>query len=111
MHTSQLKRFLAVGSMSVALAAVALISGCAADSSGDSSGPLGRGYVLGEINGEMADEVRDLLRPRPWTGQTDGTLVLQASSVQTLTDAQMANLRSLADNGGAVVLLEARNEE
>lgn len=86
------------------------ITGCG-DSGSSSAGGGEAAYVRAPVAGEMAAAVEDILKPAPWAGQHDGTLVLQGAAVHALTGTEQADLRALAANGYGVVLVDARQAE
>lgn len=71
-----------------------------------SNSELGPAYLLGEIQGDLAPQVQEFLNPSPWTGQSDGALIMQADAVASLTPDQINDLSTLVKNGHPVILIE-----
>src|SRR5262245_48200899 len=64
-------------------------------------------YVLGKLDGALADALMDLLQPVKWQKQTDGLLIMAGESVRRLNGENRRNLLALHAAGHPIVLTNA----
>ncbi|MGH8071256.1 MAG: hypothetical protein ACRERE_39710 [Candidatus Entotheonellia bacterium] len=67
-------------------------------------------YVLGKLDGALAEELMDVLQPVKWKGQTDGLLIMAGESVHKVHGETERNLLALHAAGHPIVLTNAAPE-
>lgn len=72
----------------------------------NSSAPM-KAYVIGKLDGALADHLMRVLEPTRWKGQTDGLVILAGKNVGELNRKRRKLLRAVHAAGRPIVLTHA----
>jgi len=98
-----------LGGLFALMLGLTLLSGCGSGNNEDIiDGRVGRSYVYGTLDGNLAAQLMDTFAPRPWNGETDGVLLISADTLLALSASQKTAAQAIIKSGQHAVLVGCR---
>ncbi len=100
------KRQQVLGGWLALILGLTLLAGCGSDENEDGrDGRVGRSYVYGTLDGALASQLMETFAPRPWRGETDGSLLISADTLLGLSETQKTAAQAIIKSGQHAVLV------